>query len=491
VRRRPGVSRRHALLELLPDGRVRIRDLNSVNGVLARGGRITEPILVADRERIGIGPYLFGLADGLLHSLDSSRGLRLEARGLEREVRVPGGTRKLLTDINLTVEPGEFVTLLGPSGSGKSTLMDCLNGRRRATGGVVLANGEDFYRHFDSFRQSLGYVPQRDIVHRELTVYRALYYTARLRLPTDTTSDELRERVEGVLEEMDLGEQRNSLVADLSGGQIKRVSLGAELLARPSMLYIDEATSGLDAGTESRMMHLFRRLADEGRSILCITHNVDNVDRCHLVLVLAAGRMVFCGPTGDALTYFRVDRMSEVYERLVEDEPEDWQKRFQDSRYHEEFVERRLAAHEPEERGPTGLAGLGVELISGVAEWLNDRARAAGLVRQEEEPKSPLPEPDRPRWSLPPWWHQFRVLTARYIELLRGDRRTVGLLLLQAPAVALVLLLGFVAKPYRQMIPAPRPMTAEERNVLALVDQMMDVSQAGRPLTPEQREALT
>ena len=64
--------------------------------------------------------------------------------------------------------------------------MDCLNGRRRATGGQVLANGEDFYRHFDSFRQSLGYVPQKDIVHTQLTVYRALYYTARLRLPTDT-----------------------------------------------------------------------------------------------------------------------------------------------------------------------------------------------------------------------------------------------------------------------------------------------------------------
>src|SRR5262249_16460995 len=154
--------------------------------------------------------------------------------------------------------PGEFVTLLGPSGSGKSTLMDCLNGRRRATGGQVLANGADFYQHFDSFRQLLGYVPQKDIVHTLLTVHHALYYTARLRLPPDTDRNELKARVEEVLQEMELRPHRNTLVGNLSGGQIKRVSLGAELLARPCLLYIDEATSGLDAGTETRMMRLFR-----------------------------------------------------------------------------------------------------------------------------------------------------------------------------------------------------------------------------------------
>src|SRR5262249_11211821 len=155
------------------------------------------------------------------------------------------------------VEPGEFVSLLGPSGSGKSTLMDCLNGRRPATGGRVLANGEDFYRHFGSFRQWLGCVPQRDIVHTQLTVYRALYYTDRFRLPLDTGSAELEARIGAVLDQMELQPHRDTLIANLSGGQIKRVSLGAELLAKPCMLYIDEATSGLDAGTEARMMRLF------------------------------------------------------------------------------------------------------------------------------------------------------------------------------------------------------------------------------------------
>jgi ABC-type multidrug transport system fused ATPase/permease subunit len=159
----PMVSRYHATLERSPDG-LRLRDLASVNGVWVAGRRIAEPVLVHEGERVGVGPFLFTLRQGVIHSLDSSRSLRLEARQLEKVVPLPrGGTRKLLDNVNLVVNPGEFVSLLGPSGSGKSTLMDCLNGRRRATGGVVLANGKDFYRHFDNFRQSLGYVPQKDI----------------------------------------------------------------------------------------------------------------------------------------------------------------------------------------------------------------------------------------------------------------------------------------------------------------------------------------
>src|SRR5262249_10420595 len=288
-------------------------------GVRVGGQRIVEPVSLKENERVGIGPFLFCVAGGTVYTLDSSQSLRLEARNLEKVVRLPKGeTRKLLDDINLAVEPGEFVSLLGPSGSGKSTLMDCRNGRRAATGGRVLANGEGSYRHFDSFRQSLGYVPQKDIVHTQLTIYRALYYTAQLRLPIDTAPSELEARIQEVLDKMELGPHRNTLIANLSGGQIKRVSLGAELLARPCLLYIDEATSGLDAGTEARMMRLFRHIADEGKSVVCITHNVDNLDECNLILVLARGKLVYYGPPAEARPYFRVSRLSEVYDRLAE-----------------------------------------------------------------------------------------------------------------------------------------------------------------------------
>jgi ABC-type multidrug transport system ATPase subunit len=487
----PMVSRYHALVERGPEG-LWLRDLASTNGVTVAGRRIAEPVRLPDGARVGVGPFLFILSGDMVQALDNSRGLRLEARGLERAVRVPGGTRKLLDNVSLVVEPGEFVSLLGPSGSGKSTLMDCLNGRRRATGGRVLANGEDFYRHFASFRQSLGYVPQKDIVHAGLTVGRALHYTARLRLPADTDPAELRARVEDVLAQMELGPHRDTLIANLSGGQVKRVSLGAELIAQPSLLYIDEATSGLDAGTEARMMRLFRRLADEGRSVVCITHNVDNVDRCHLALVLVRGRLVYYGPPSEAPAYFRVGRLGEVYDRLAERDPADWEKEFAGSALYRTFVADRLAAGGAAAPAPAArpgglprLSGLLVEgrkLVSPAA-WppLADRVRS--FTARHLRARELL----RPAHNA---WHQFRVLTARYAELVAADRRGLALLLLQAPVVAAFLLLGFAGKEYRKEVPFPRPLTADERRLLAVVQGFDDLLDSDRPLDPAQKEAL-
>jgi ABC-type multidrug transport system ATPase subunit len=498
----PMVSRYHAFLERLPDGSLRLRDLASVNGVWVNGVRLTEPVQVGPNQRVGVGPFLFTLADGVIHTVDSSRSLRLEARNLEKIVSLgKGKTRKLLDDINLVVNPGEFVTLLGPSGSGKSTLMDALNGRRRATGGTVLANGEDFYRHFDNFRQSLGYVPQKDIVHTGLSVYKALYYTARLRLPKDTDPAELQARVEQVLKEMDLVPHRETLVANLSGGQIKRVSLGAELLAQPCLLYIDEATSGLDAGTEARMMRLFRRLADEGRSILCITHNVDNVEQCHLILMLARGKLVFYGPPQEAPGYFGINRISDVYDRLGEKDVSVWEKQFIDSPFHQRYIAQRLA--EPALRLDSGPSGPDPIVLppsdpEASAEPETEQAKGEALVsaRARDRLASLLSDPFRlvMRSRLPPLadhirhltsrylrfqallspireaWHQFWVLLARYLELTFGDRRSLRLLLLQAPVVAIFLLLGFLDRPYRSSMPLLREMTSEERAMLKAVD---------------------
>jgi ABC-type multidrug transport system ATPase subunit len=481
----PMISRQHALLERTPEG-LRLCDLDSVNGVFVNGQRISEPVYVQERERIGVGPFLFACAGGLIYSLDNSQSLRLAARGLEKVVSLGGGqTRKLLDDINLVVEPGEFISLLGPSGSGKTTLMDCLNGRRWATGGSVLANGEDFYRHFDSFRQSLGYVPQRDIVHTQLSVYRALYYTARLRLPTDTEPAELWDRIEEVLQLMELGPHRHTLVANLSGGQIKRVSLGAELLARPCLLYIDEATSGLDAGTEARMMRLFRQLADEGKTVLCITHNVDNVDRCNLILMLARGKLVYYGPPKEALGYFGVHRLSEIYDRLADKEPAIWEQEFRDTPLHEEFITKRLAA------GPSESSALLTPPAAPVSERGGPTAEgsAPSAARESSAPPASGPAARAPRRRAP-LWHQFTVLTTRYVELLWSDRRSLRLILLQAPIVALFILFGFVAKPYQKTIPTPRELQPDERQLLAVVQCLSQAVDADRAPEPAERQAL-
>ncbi len=392
---------------------------------------------------------------------------------------------KLLDGIDLVVRPGEFVSLLGPSGSGKSTLMDCLNGRRRATGGKVLANGEDFYRHFDNFRQSLGYVPQKDIVHNGLTVQRALYYTACLRLPTDTARDELRHRIESVMKEMELGPHRDTLIANLSGGQIKRVSLGAELLAKPCLLYIDEATSGLDAGTESRMMHLFRRLADDGRSILCITHNVDNVEQCHLALVLARGKLIYLGPPGEAPKYFGVARISEIYDRIGGKSVEEWEKEYRSSDLHKEYVAKRQA--ESDGSAPPAVAP---RLSPQLGESSTANRPAAGKPLADRFRR--LTEQYLHFWQLLTpildQWRQFRVLTARYVELLLGDRRGLVLLLLQAPIVAVVILIGFwdmpfrgVVSPFDAYVGANGELTGDAKKVLG--EWEMKVRMGGKTVT--------
>jgi ABC-type multidrug transport system ATPase subunit len=490
----PSVSRYHARIERHGDG-LYLADLSSVNGVWLSGRRISDPTLIREGDRVGIGPFLLSITHGVLRSLDNSKSLRLEARGLEKVITLPGGgTRKLLDDINLVVNPGEFVSLLGPSGSGKSTLMDCLNGRRRATGGKVLANGEDFYQHFDSFRQSLGYVPQKDIVHTQLTVYRALYYTARLRLPLDTEPEELTSRIEDVLKEMELGSHRDTLVANLSGGQIKRVSLGAELLSQPALLYIDEATSGLDAGTEARMMRLFRRLSDEGRSIICITHNVDNVEQCHLVLVLARGKLIYYGPPREAPAYFKVKRLGEVYDRVAERDLGEWEREFRGCSLYREFVLDRLESAPPvetgsrppaqEDRPATGLSAMLAESRKIVEQRFPP---LADYFRQLESGRLRWRDLISPVWET---WHQMRVLTARYVELLRGDRRGLRLLLLQAPIVALFLLVGFIGQEFTRPMPLLRPLRPEERQALRVLRGLNGLLDSDQALTEEQRKAL-
>jgi hypothetical protein len=286
---------------------------------------------------------------------------------------------------------------------------------------------------------------------------------------------------------MELTAHRDTLIANLSGGQIKRVSLGAELLARPCLLYIDEATSGLDAGTEARMMRLFRRLADEGRSLICITHNVDNVDRCHLALVLVRGRLVYYGPPGEAPAYFGVHRLGEIYDRLADKEPEAWEEQFRQSELYREFVEKRLAV-------PSGVPE--VEVKAGVPFGTVVRPSLgtflAGLA-SEEAARSRLPlladrirrlaaryGPARERLApLIDSAHQLRVLTQRYVEMVWGDRRSLRLLLLQAPIVAAFLLLGFAGKPYQEQVPVLRRLEPAERRLLQVADALSGLAVEG------------
>ncbi len=341
-------------------------------------------------------------------SKSSKRGGRMTLENVGREV---AGKLKILQEISLVIEPNEFVALLGPSGSGKSTLMNAMTGRQRATEGLITLNGDDLYKNSSKYRGQIGHVPQKDIVHLPLTVQQELRFAARLRLPSAAPAAAIQERVETVIEQIGLQERKQTRNMNLSGGQLKRVSLGVEILSDPQLLFLDEATSGLDAGIEARMMALFRRLADEGRTVACVTHNLDHVCLCDLVAILVGGRLAYYGPPADIPGYFNVDKLAGVYPCLETATPDEWARRFKASPYHEKYVVNRLRTGR--ESVPDANPGMII--------------KPNGAV------------------------HQFMVLTHRYLSVAFQDYKNVIILLIQAPIIAALIGLVFHSENFENM----------------------------------------
>jgi ABC-type multidrug transport system ATPase subunit len=257
----------------------------------------------------------------------ADQGVRIQLRGLSR--RVHGG-RQVLHDVGFSIEAGELVAVVGGSGAGKSTLLDAIAGVRPADCGSVLYDGVDYYANLGAYRSSLGYVPQEDIIHRELPLVSTLRYSAALRLPSGTPPFEIERAVAGTLEVLDLDDRADVPVGALSGGQRKRASIAAELLTRPRVFFLDEPTSGLDPATGAELMQQLRRLADSGRTVVMTTHTPDDIAICDKVVFLARdGYLAFVGTPEKAKRYFDVDAFEEAYERLgTEATPEQWAERF-------------------------------------------------------------------------------------------------------------------------------------------------------------------
>ena len=407
----PQISAHHALLEKI-EGGYRILDTNSTNHVYVNGQPVTDHLLRTGDE-IRIGPYHFTYTGAELKQYDESNHIRIDALQLKK---TGNNATVLLNDISLVIPPRKFVALVGGSGAGKSTLMDALNGLRPAQEGMVLYNGVDYYHNMAAFNTQLGYVPQDDIVHRELTVERALYYAARLRLPDDFTQKQIRWRIDEVLEDVEMTDRRSLLVSKLSGGQRKRVSIALELLANPSVFFLDEPTSGLDPGLDRKMMSLLRRLADRGRTIVLVTHATNNINACDYVCFLAqGGRLAYFGPPNAAKEFFEKTDFAEIYSTLEPtkdqpDIPEQAETRFRASSDYQRYVAEPLS----EKRVQANEQAL--------------KTTAAGTDT-------------RKRVSYGKGWSQFLLLSMRYLELLKNDRGNLLILLLQAPVIALMLVL--------------------------------------------------
>ncbi len=373
----PHVSQRHARLSVV-GGRVLVHDLGSANGTFVNGRHLTRQVELRPGDRIDIGPFSLKFDGDHLVSRSRSNNIELAARKVCRIVqdRASGTALPLLHDIDLVIHPREFVCLLGPSGSGKTMLLTTLSGRGVPDRGMVLVNGESLYANFAAQKQDIAVVPQQVVLHDSLTVAAALGYTAELRLPPDTSRDEIARTIADILDVVGLGQRHGTLLRHLSGGQVKRASLANELLARPSLLFLDEVTSGLDEETDREMMELFRQLADSGKTVVCVTHSLANVEAtCHLVAILTAGgRLAFVGTPAEAHGYFGIDRLGDVYKKLAERKPEDWQRAFKTSPLHARYLRDRLPAVPAEDRPATRTAEERT--------WVNPLRQAAILTRR-------------------------------------------------------------------------------------------------------------
>ncbi len=424
----PVVSRRHAAFRRRPDGGHDVEDLGSMNGTFVGGRRVARRHPLRAGDVVLVGPYEIVYRGGSAAVHDLRGALRLDGHGLGRRVR---GRRWILRDASISILPRELVALVGGSGAGKSTLMRLLSAQTEPTAGVVHYNGEDAYAHFDRFRAIVGYVPQDDILHRDLPVRRALRYAASLRLPPDTSSKERAARIERALDEVEMREHAGKRIADLSGGQRKRVSIAAELLADPALFFLDEPTSGLDPGLEKKMMRTLRRLASGGRTVVLVTHATASLAQCDHVAFLADGRLVYFGPPAEALGFFRVTSgdIADVYDKL-------------EGHARPSSPERMAIAAElgvpGEELRRRASAG---EPVSLAALWEAAYRRSALHARWVAARLATAPRPpDRRRAGRRPprasRLRQLAVLTIRHADLVLQDRKNLAVLLLQAPIIA-------------------------------------------------------
>ncbi|MFC7964847.1 ABC transporter ATP-binding protein/permease [Streptomyces cinereoruber] len=390
------VSRHHAEFHATPDGRFEIRDLGSHNGTYVNGQPIAKggTALLGPQDIVGVGHSTFRIVGGQLEEFVDTGSVSFSARHLT--VTVDGG-KQILKDVTFGVPEKSLIGVIGPSGSGKSTLLKALTGYRPANEGDVLYDNRSLYKQFAELRQRIGLVPQDDILHKELTVQKALRYAAKLRFPGDTATAEREARIDEVLRELKLDIHKEKKVTSLSGGQRKRVSVALELLTKPSLIFLDEPTSGLDPGMDRDVMQLLRGLADDGRTVLVVTHSVAELGLCDKLLVMAPGGSVaYFGPPEEALNFFGYSTWADVFSAFENYRDYDWAGRWKGSQHYQ-------------------LYAADIDAV------------AAQPVQVPQQAMSRPPKPQS-------WGSQLWTLIRRYVSVIASDKGFLGLMVI-LPAV--------------------------------------------------------
>ena len=294
-----GISKTHAVIEW-EDGSFYLRDTSKLGTELNTQSFTRAMLVYGDRFRIR--DYIFEFTGHSIRRIDQAGRGSVSAHNLVMDVDIRGEPLRLLNNINLEIMGGEFIGILGGSGQGKSTLLNALCGINPATGGEVLIGGLPLLSRERINAAAVGFVPQDDIVHMELTVWQAITYSAQLRLKLP--SAQIAALVERTMARLSLTEHKDKRIARISGGQRKRVSVAIELLALPSVLYLDEPSSGLDPAKEAELMELLQTLQKTNMTVICTTHVLQKAYLFDRVFFIQKGRLVFAGKADEARQFF-------------------------------------------------------------------------------------------------------------------------------------------------------------------------------------------
>jgi ABC-type multidrug transport system ATPase subunit/pSer/pThr/pTyr-binding forkhead associated (FHA) protein len=379
-------SRRHALVSKGRDGKILIKDLGSANGTYVNGRRIDGQTPLSPNATIYIGRHVLGME---MAPRDLSKETAVRAHGIALKYR---NGKQALHPADIEIQTGSMTAIMGPSGCGKSTLLKVLTGDLPATQGRVEIFGVDLVTGHEYVRNIIGYVPQDDIVHYELSVREALYFAARLRLE-HLDGAAINQKVDEVLQDLRISDIASNLISNISGGQRKRVCIAVELLSSPLVLFLDEPTSPLDPQSVEEFLMILCDLTHKGTTVVMVTHKPEDLAFLERAIFMAqGGHVVYSGPSEDHLAWFEARRTTEVYARLAGREVEKWR-----SRYLQKIV--------PSNHG-----------------------RATGIKLHSVSANS---------------WRQWYWLTRRYGTAKINDRHNTLMMLAQAPFIAALICLIF------------------------------------------------
>jgi ABC-type multidrug transport system ATPase subunit/pSer/pThr/pTyr-binding forkhead associated (FHA) protein len=450
----PQVSSRHALLHRINE-QLFLEDRGSANGTFVRGTRLTpgQRVPINNGEKVFIGPMPLVIqvqaseVEVVVEDAAQWQGrplYEIEAWDLVMQVPDrdnPNETKTLLDHVSFKALPGDLIALMGPSGAGKTTLLLTLNGYTPPTAGQVRINGEDLYAIYDALRGSIGYVPQDDIVHPELTVWEAVRYSARMRLPPDYSEEEIDKRVTITLSQLGLESVAHLQIGRpekkiLSGGQRKRVNIAMELVTDPVILFLDEPTSGLAADDTTALVQLLAELARQtGKTIITTIHQPakDEYEKFNLALIMGPGGIpMYFGPTTDGYKFFgsllerhgkpnHINNPRDMFDMLNQREKPIFEAMRAQNAQAPRFAARQQAAREWNQEFFSQSNPIFQKMYSG------RRAVGVGSNQQGVAQKQPATA------------GQFGLLVSRYTKTKLRDVGGTAIMLLQAPIIGLLL----------------------------------------------------